>query len=173
MAILSFTCVPEAYAQEINIETEENNATITSLQENCDTIKTTLRRIHTNDALLRVNMGQMYSGLSSQFMARLNSRLTLNRINSTELVDITGRFENQRTEFASAYTNYESALSSLIGIDCRSQPVKFYAALLNARDERANLAGTVQSMNGYIRDYQVGVEKMQQSLAEGQGVDGN
>ena len=173
MAILSFTCVPGAYAQEINIETEENNATITSLQENCDTIKTTLRRIHTNDALLRVNMGQMYSGLSSQFMARLNSRLTLNRINSTELVDITGRFESQRTEFASAYTNYESALSSLIGIDCRSQPVKFYAALLNARDERANLAGTVQSMNGYIRDYQVGVEKMQQSLAEGQGVDGN
>ncbi len=151
------------------MQVDSETATIARLEENCDTIKTTLRRIHTNDALLRVNMGQMYSGLSSQFMARLNSRLAINRINSPELVDITGRFEDQRTEFSKNYTSYESAMSDLINTDCRNQPVKFYAALLKARDERANLSTSVRAMNSRVSEYQVGVENLQQSFLVEQG----
>ena len=162
--VLSLVYTPGAYAQEMDVQTDDSTTIIAQLEDNCDTIKTTLRRIHTNDALLRVNMGQMYSGLSSQFMARLNSRLAINRINSPELVDITGRFEEQRIEFSKNYTSYESAMSDLINTDCRNQPVKFYAALLKARDERANLSISVRAMNSRVSEYQVGVENLQQSL---------
>ena len=168
--IVSLILAPWASAQEMTIQTED--ATIGRLREQCDTLKTTLRRIHTNDALLRVNIGQAYSGVSAQFMARLNSRVALNRMNSTELIEITNRFEQQRGEFSKSYANYEAALSGLLKVDCRKEPVKFYAGLLMARDERAKLAQIVQSLNGNIREYQVSVETMQQSLRGG-GTDGN
>ena len=153
---------PIVRAQEMTIQTDDS--TINRVREQCDTLTTTLRRIHTNDALLRVNIGQAYSGLSSQFMARLNSRLALNRIDSTNLMNTTNLFEEQRSEFTKSYTRYEATLASLLKIDCRSEPVKFYAGLLAARDERAKLSSITQSLNGYVREYQVSVEDLQQSL---------
>lgn len=151
-------------AQEMMIQ--EENPIVTRLEASCDEVKTTLRRIHTNDALTRVNMGQVYSATSAQLMARLNSRLALNSINSTELVDISGRFDTQRLEFSQAYKEYEASLSSLIKIDCKQRPAEFYALLLTTREARFKVLEVIQSASGMIADYQVGVERLQQSLKQ-------
>lgn len=162
MTIVSVLFIPQAKAQEMIVEAD--NLIIGQLQSNCDEIRTTLRRIHTNDALTRVNIGQFYASTSTQFMARLNSRLALNSISSTELVDITGRFDNQRSELSYTYKEYEASLSSLIKIDCKERPAEFYALLLATRDARSRVAEVTSAANGLMADYQVGVESMQQGL---------
>ncbi len=152
-------------AQEMTLQTDD--IITQKLSNNCDSIKTTLRRIHTNDALLRVNMGQVYTGISGQFMARLNSRLALNKINSTELVSTTNNFEQQRQAFGADYKTYEATISGLIKIDCKEKPAEFYAELLKARDQRSVVAQDVKLINASINEYQVGVERIQQSLVSG------
>lgn len=154
---------PRAIAQEMILQPLEDTA-VSRLQAQCDTIQSTLRRLHTNDSLLRVNIGQSYNSISARLMARLNSRLALNRIESTEFVEISGRFDQERTAFSMNYREYEAALSSLLKIDCKSKASEFYAGLLAARDARTKLSISVRSMNDSLRDYQVAVEDLHQEL---------
>ncbi len=160
----------QVMAQEMVLQ-PNGDTVMDQLGANCDSIRSTLRRLHTNDALLRVNLGQTYSALSSQLMAKLNSRLALNLVDSSKLVSITGSFEQHRSEFRSQYNEYEAALSSLMKIDCSTRPVEFYAALIATRDAREKLSTTTQSINDDIRDYQVAVEQLQQSLRGAVGDD--
>ncbi len=138
---------------------------VDNLRTRCDDIQSSLRRLHTSDALLRVNVGQTYNTLSARLMARLNSRLALNRIDSRELVDISGKFDQLRGDFASDYNTYESSFSALLKIDCKQKPVEFYAKLLSTRDARLKLAETVKQMNGSISDYRVAAEKVKAGLS--------
>ena len=71
------------------------------LQTRCDSVQATIRRLHTTDGLLRVNIGQTYNDISARLMARLNGRLALNRIDSARLVEITNQFESTRLTFNS------------------------------------------------------------------------
>ena len=97
--------------------------------------------------------------------ALLNSRLALNRIDSRELVDISGKFDQLRGEFSSDYNTYESSFSALLKIDCKQKPAEFYAKLLSTRDARLKLADTVKQMNGNISDYRVAAEKVKAGLS--------
>lgn len=134
------------------------------LQARCDTIRPLVRRLHTSDALLRVNIGQAYNSMSQRLMARLNSRLALSRLDSAQLVAITARFETARTAFGAAYDEYEQALSALTKIDCRQKPTDFYQQLLMARDARYKVSKNVQNLNDIISDYRVAVETLRQSM---------
>lgn len=137
------------------------------LQARCDAIRPVLRRLHTSDALLRVNIGQSYTVISQRLIARLNSRLALNRVDNARLLELTaiaGRLETARTAFAHAYGEYENAIATLVRIDCRQRSTEFYQQLLIARDARHKLAKSVQSMNETVSDYQVSVEALRQSL---------
>jgi hypothetical protein len=100
-------------------------------------------------------------------MARLNSRLALNRIDSLETVEIANRFDQLRVEFAANYNDYETAMSSLVKIDCKQKPAEFYAQLLTTRDLRLRLAETVKLLNGSISDYRTAVERVKSSLGGG------
>lgn len=162
-AVLGLLVSPNVFAQEALLPAT-GDTPVDRLQANCDSIQSNLRRLHTSDALLRVNVGQVYNGISEKLMARLNSRLALNRIDSTEFVEITGRFEDARSEFSTSYTAYEVSLSNLTKIDCKTKPAAFYAALLTTRDARQKLSTIVQTLNENIQDYQVAVERLQQSL---------
>lgn len=154
---------PPVFAQE-NLLPADDNTIIDKLQENCDTIRGVLRRLHTTDALLRVNAGQMYNGMSVRLMARLNSRLALNRVDSSNLVEITSQFEASRKEFVSNYSTYETALSNVIKTNCKTNAGKFYELLIIARDQRSKLAESVQDMHTSISDYQVAVEQLYQQM---------
>jgi len=136
------------------------------LQAKCTSVLPTLRRIHTSDSLMRVNIGQYYNSISVRLMARLNSRLALNRIDSSKFVEITNRFELERSAFAEAYNNYEIALASLIKTDCQTEPTKFYAKLLTAREARNELAESVRRLNDRVSEYQKAVEDLKQQEGE-------
>lgn len=136
------------------------------LQASCSTVQPTLRRIHTSDSLMRVNIGQYYNGISVKLMARLNSRLALNRLDSTKFIEITNQFEGERTAFAKAYSDYEVNLSTLLKIDCQDEPTEFYAELLKTRDARHKLSKTVQDMNDSVSEYRKAVEDLKQTDGE-------
>ncbi len=135
------------------------------VRTHCGHIKETLRQVHTDDALLRVNSGQVYNNLSGQLMARLNSRLALNRIDSTAFVEASGRLDSYRADFAKKHTAYDIDMNELIGIDCKAKPAEFYAALLKARDSRKEVDVAVKAMNAAVLDYQLAVESLRNRLA--------
>lgn len=151
-------------AQNLDTQPQES-PTVERLKDRCDTILSTLRRLHTHDALLRVNTGQIYNGISVRLMARLNSRLAINRIDSTKLVEITGRFEDQRVNFADTYSKYEAAMATLVKKDCKANPADFYQSLILARDERTKLAAVVKELNSTVSEYRVAVEQLKQDIA--------
>ena len=92
-----------ATAQEPIQQTEIT--VVDNIRSRCDSIQSSLGRLHTSDALLRVNVGQTYNSISVRLMARLNSRLALNRIDSLETVEIANRFDQLRVEFAANYND--------------------------------------------------------------------
>lgn len=152
-------------AQEAMQQTEVT--VIDNIQNRCDSIQGSLSRLHKSDALLRVNVGQTYNSLSVRLMARLNSRLALNRIDSRQTVEIANRFDEQRTEFGTNYHSYETAMATLVKIDCKQKPAEFYAQLLTTRDLRLQLAETVKLLNASISDYRAAVEKVQLDIKAG------
>ena len=87
---LAMTSLSPAIAQEVVPGSLPQPGLISG---RCTSIRVVLRRVHTNDALVRVNIGQIYNNLSIQLMARLNSRLALNRIDSARFIDITKRYD--------------------------------------------------------------------------------
>ena len=54
-------------AQEANIMPRTN---VDRLQERCDTVEATIRRLHTTDSLLRVNTGQVYNDISATYFEK-------------------------------------------------------------------------------------------------------
>ena len=160
--------IPLARAQEAIIDSQTS---VDRLRVRCDVVQTTIRRLHTTDGLLRVNVGQVYNDISARLMARLNSRLALNRIDSTRLVEITNDFETARMKFSTTYNEYETAVSTLLKIDCNARPTEYYAQLLIARDVRHKLATSVQDLNDLVTDYRVAVEQLQEELRKSRSTD--
>lgn len=163
IATLSLAVSSPAWAQTVGGESS-SSAPLDAIQANCQTIRTALNRLHNNDAIVRVNTGQVYNDISSRLMARLNSRLVLNKIDAAELVALTSRFEKGRSSFSSRYNEYEAALSGLLKIDCKTQPTDFYSHLTLARDTRLKLSSSVRELNDIIAEYGTKVEKIKERL---------
>lgn len=164
MALIAALVIPTtAWAQAV---LPSGNTPVDMLQTRCNTILPTLRRLHTSDGLLRVNVSQSYNALSVHLMARLNSRLALHRIDSTQLVEIAQRFETSRQRFSQQYTTYDTAMSHLVKVSCASQPTEFYAALIIARDARHKVSTAVKQLHDDIQAYRVAAEDVLRQLEQ-------
>lgn len=139
------------------------------IQRQCTSIKVLLKRLHTSDAVLRVNIGQTYNQISSQLMAHLNARLAVNQVDSSQFVEITKHYDQLLGQFSEGYRVYEEATARLIEIDCALKPTEFYAQLIKVRDTRQILAGTVKEMNRTINSYRAAVEELRQRLGAKNG----
>lgn len=113
-----------ARALDVGPLSESHKARIAA---NCTSAKTSLQQLHRSDASLRVNRGQLYESISTKLMARLNSRLALNRLDGSELVAAAARYERSFTQFRTNYQAYEEQLSALLRINCKKQPEDFYS----------------------------------------------
>ena len=141
------------------LDVSAQNATMTDQQielirTNCVSAKNTLNQLHMSDALLRVNMGQIYESMSTKLMERFNGRVANNSLNNTNLVAVTTSYGLMLDTFRSDYITYEEQLSSAIAVDCSKQPVAFYDAISSARTERNNVHADVLKLNQYIDQYQ-------------------
>lgn len=123
------------------------------IRANCGNAQQTLNQLHVNDARLYVNRNQAYFSISDKLMARLNSRLALNRLDGSSLVTSAASFDKSLNDFRTAYRQYETHLALILRIDCQKQPGSFYDAVVKAQGLRADVALKVQDLHRYINEY--------------------
>lgn len=134
---------------------------IVQIRGNCTSAKNTLNQLHTSDALLRVNMGQMYESMLTKLMGRFNGRAENGGYGVADLADISSKYETALNTFRSDYIKYEEQLSLSISIDCSKQPVAFYDAVSLARTERRKVYDDVLKLNSYVDQYQSAINQFE------------
>jgi flagellar biosynthesis chaperone FliJ len=126
---------------------------IDQIRNNCVSVKNTLNQLHSSDALLRVNRGQIYESMSTKLMEQFNSRVSGNKFNNSSLVSATNSYESVLDTFRTDYIIYEKQLTIAISINCSKQPVTFYDAVDLARTERDQVHSDVVKLNQSIDQY--------------------
>lgn len=134
---------------------------VNRIRGNCTSAKNTLSQLHASDALLRVNMGQIYELMSTKLMDKFNSRVSSNDFDNSNLTSVFRSYNSALDTFRSDYQTYEEHLSSAISIDCLQQPVSFYDTVASARAERNRVHGDIIKLNQYIDQYQSAVSQFE------------
>jgi len=135
-------------------EPPTTDAQISRIRTNCSAVKNTLTQLHVNDALLRVNRGQLYESIATKLMSSFNSRVSGNSLDASGLVIITSSYNNTLNTFRTDYQAYEIQLSAALRIDCTKEPVAFYDSVAAARTKRTHVHNDVLALNQSIYDYQ-------------------
>lgn len=129
------------------------DAHIEKIKKNCESVLTTLGRLHAHDAPQYINSNQTYFSISDKLMARLNSRLTLNRYDATDLVKISSNFNEALNEYRVIYKTYDDSMAELIKLDCEKAPVTFYDKVTEAREHRGEVHAAVVKLQTLIGEY--------------------
>ena len=156
-AVMATLVSPFAHADTATDLTQTQRELI---KANCISVKTTLSRIHANDALSCVHLGQEYETLSTKLMAPMNSRVALNKLNGVELAKTTVEFNESVDEFRDAYKVYEQTLSRALQIKCAEEPQQFYDAIVAAQLQRAEVRTHVESLAQLVTQYKQQVGKL-------------
>lgn len=138
-----------------------SEAHIERIRSNCTEAHATLVQLHASDALLRVNRGQIYESISTKLMATFNSRVSLNRLDATQLVTSSNIYERELAAFRSDYQLYEQQMSDILKIDCTKQPVAFYDAIAEAREKRMKVREHIVALSKQIADYRVAFDELE------------
>lgn len=141
-----------------------DDAHIERIKANCIEAQTKLTRLHTADALLRVNRGQLYEQILTKLMSPFNSRVALNNLNSSELVSIAATYQQQLTTFRTNYQQYEETLSSALKMNCTDQPVAFYDKITDAREKRKKVHESTITLKQSIETYKTAFTAFRGSL---------
>ena len=62
------------------------------IRANCVSVRSSLQRLHANDALTRVNLAREYETISDKLMAPMNSRIALNKLDGVAAAKTTVEF---------------------------------------------------------------------------------
>ena len=135
-------------------EPPTTDAQINRIRTNCVAVKNTLTQLHVNDALLRVNRGQLYESIATKLMSSFNGRVSSNNLDASGLVTITNGYSSTLNTFRLDYQGYEQQLSAALKIDCNKEPVAFYDSVASARSKRTQVHNDVVTLNQSIDDYQ-------------------
>jgi hypothetical protein len=161
MLIYSTALIKIVSAQ--NSVTEPTKAQIQLVRANCLTLKSTLSQLHASDALLRVNMGQLYESISVKLMSGFNNRISNNNFNNDSLATKTNSYNSALDKFRTDYQTYEEQMSSTLNIDCNNQPASFYDAISLTRSYRDQVHADVIKLNQTIAYYQSGIDQFEQN----------
>lgn len=148
-------------------ETPMTEAHIERIKANCVEAQTQLSRIHTNDALLRVNRGQLYERLLTKLMSPFNSRVALNNMNGSSLVETAATYEQDLMVFRTDYQQYDEAMSATLKINCMNQPVAFYDSVADVRTKRDKVHADTLRLQQDIQDYKNKFESFVSSFTGG------
>lgn len=155
IVILCGAASMSAGAQEPSVMTDEHIARIKS---NCPGALSTLTRIHANDAPIFINRNQTYFSVSDKLMARLNSRLALNKYDTSQLSRISSDYNMLLTKLRATYKQYDDTMTDLLRINCRLQPVSFYDKVTAARELRGRVNTIVIKLKQSSDEYQQAVK---------------
>ncbi len=150
----------------VNIADAETNpiteAHISRIRDNCFEAQATLNQLHSSDALLRVNRGQLFEYISTKLMAPFNSRVALSRLDGANLISIAKNYEDQLEIFRTNYQLYEEGMSRTMKINCKNQPVAFYDAVTDTRAKRKKVHDSVLELQKIIQNYKAEFELFSQ-----------
>jgi hypothetical protein len=113
----------------------------------------TLSQIRTNDAPVYINKNQTYFSIGDKLMARLNSRLTLNSYDASDLVRTSSDYNHELQNFRTQYKAYEELLSDTIHTDCKRDTERFYNKLASTRDARGRVHESAMKLREFISQY--------------------
>lgn len=160
-AILVLVAVTNPTQAETNEMSQQH---IDRIRENCLQAKNALTQLHSSDALLRVNRGQLYESISTKLMSRFNSRLSASGYGHSELSIISSSYAQELDQFRKDYIVYEEQLSRVERIDCTKQPVAFYDAVIDAREKRQKVRDSVVKLNKMLDSYRLEVSEFESRL---------
>ena len=127
----------------------------------CKNIQNQLGRLRSNDALIRVNLGQNYEVISSRLMANLNTRIVSNKLNGSELVALSAEFSENLEYFREIY---ERDLTKLSHMDCSKAADKFYDQLEIVRYQRSELNFNTTKLHEIAEEYQKALERFEETI---------
>lgn len=136
---------------------------LVQVKNNCSGIQSVLSQVHINDTLTRVNRGQLYESIATNLMAPFSSRVSLNRLDSTNLVLATNSYQNHLQQFRDNYQDYEELLSQTMKIDCVNEPTRFYEKLQQTRKARLRVNKSTNDITNDIKQYQRAFEEFVKS----------
>jgi len=148
------------------------DAQISDIKTNCTSIQSSLSRVHENDALARVRLGREYEAISTQLMAPMNSRFSLNKLNGVTLTQITVDFNAEFEHFRGAqgvYPDYERTLSNALNINCYNQPVEFFDTVTSARTKREAVAVSTARLDQLMAQYRAEIDAAQAQIPAATG----
>ena len=107
-----------------------------AIKERCDIIRDNLKSVQKTDSRTRVYLGAHYETILTKFVVPLNVRLVENGLSNAELVENQNGLTEARKLFADDFVNYQQGLEELVGMDCKTEPEKFYEQLEKVRSRR-------------------------------------
>jgi len=146
----AFLWQQKVQAQDVPLMTE---AHIAKIRSNCVEAQSTLNQLHTSDALLRVNQGQLYELISTKLMAPFNARVALNKMDASKLLTASNNYDQELAAFRANYKLYEEAMSRTLKINCLNEPVAFYDSVTETRAKRKTVHSNVVNLSTDIQDY--------------------
>lgn len=139
--------------QNVNAERVLTEVQMESIKSSCKTVQTEMNTLHSQDALMRVNVGQQYENVLTSLMSPLNSRLAINQVDTVSLVTTSVDYTATLKEFRKDYSVYESSMRSVMDMKCEQDPVAFYTGIEMARKNRIALHQRVVELNAALVQY--------------------
>lgn len=165
---LAVVASPFVYADSTSSNLSDNQVSL--IKANCISVQSSLNIIHANDALSRVHLGQEYETISTNFMASMNSRVALAKLDGVSLTKTTVDFNSKLNDFRNAYQQYEQTMSKALQTKCTDQPAAFYTTLTQAQSDRVAVRQIVSDLATLTTQYQQEVSDIQsQALSPQQG----
>ena len=130
---------------------------ISKISKKCNDLKNNLRKLRSEDALKRVNLGKNYEKISNGLMSNFNARIALNKKNGAELILTASEFEENFKYFKENFQIYERELSELVSQDCIKNPRDFYLKLEKTRRARREVNYNTKKLNEIAEKYGIQV----------------
>lgn len=166
MALLATLVVapilPVAAAEEAKVELSEEQ--IGLISQNCASVKLQLQKVQRNDAKNRVHLGAQYETISTNLMLNLNLRLVRANFANSKIAEQQTSFASGRERFKNDYIGYSQELETLIAMDCKTQPEKFYEKLLTTRAKRADVEQSMWRLNEILVAHREAVFLLKESF---------
>ncbi len=117
-----------------------------AIVEHCVAIRVDLNALLHSNATMWGNLMKHYNKILDKYITPLNVRLVENTLSNDSLVNNQNSFAKTKATFTIDYVEYQKALDSLISVDCKKEPERFYRKLEVVREKRKPVAEDVAKM---------------------------
>ena len=154
LIVMQFSKV--VFAEE-SAKEKPTDVQLSKISKRCTDLKSELKKLRSEDALKRVNLGKSYEKISNGLMSNFNARIALNKKNGADLIFTASEFEENFKYFKENFQAYERELSDLVEQDCSKNPREFYLKLEKTRRARREASYNTKKLKEISEKYGVQV----------------